>query len=402
MHPIKVNTFKRISNLFLVVVFLFGAFGFILADSVFASINGILDTRSIRMSTSANGATNVQYTVTYNYGTSPNQTLGGLVIEFCTQDPIPGDSCSTPGTTSNFNVNSGTAGIINSQTGVTGWAVDTSHSTQRAMILNRTPSSVTSGTTQTLVFGDGSSKGFTNPTYTTCGSPSTGANCTFYARIYTFTANITTTWNSTSPGAYTDYGGIALSVNAQLVINAKVQEQLSLCIYVSSCTSGVSPITLGDANGILSSAHSYTNVNGKFDASTNASGGMKIYGAGSTLTSPQGNTIAAIGSTAQASSTGNEQFGFCISTSGGSVTAASLYNGGGACGSVTTGADAAGSATFAFDSSNLGALGGQIIASSTGPSTTTTGTLAFLANIAVTTKAGAYTTTMTFVGVGTF
>lgn len=376
------------------VLFLFGAFGFILSDRVFASTNGILDTRSIQMSTSQNGATNVQYTVKFNYGTSPNQTLGGLAIEFCTQDPIPGDACSTPGTSNNFNVNSGTSGIINSQSGVTGWSVDTTHSTQRAMLLTRTASSITSGTTQTLVFGDGSSKGFTNPTYT-------NNNTTFYARIYTFSSATFGTWNSTSPGSYTDFGGIALAVSAQLVINAKVQEQLALCIYVSSCASGVSPIVLGDTNGILSSAHSYTNVTGKFDASTNAANGMKIYGSGATLTSSQGNTITAIGSTAQASSTGNEQFGFCISTSGGSVTASSPYNGA-SCSSVTTGADSAGSATFAFDTSSLGALGGQVVASSSGPSTTTTGTFAFLANIAVTTKAGAYTSTMTFIGVGSF
>jgi hypothetical protein len=283
--------------------------------------------------------------------------------------------------------------------GITDWSTDTSNPSgnNHAIVLTRTAASVSAGTTVQFTLGNGTSTGFTNPTTT---------NTTFYARILTYaTTAAAQGYSSGSPGSYVDSGGIALSTTAQLTITAKVQEQLSLCIYTgANCGAGGTAVTLGDSNGILSTGHSYTNITGKFQASTNAATGMNIYAQGSTLTSAQSNTIAAIGATSATSSTGTEQFGFCVATSGGSVAAASPYNDSG-CSSVTTGADDAGTAKFAFDTSstpNMTSLGGMKIAGSTGPSTVTTGTLAYLANISVTTKAGLYTTTQTFIGIGTY
>jgi hypothetical protein len=353
---------------------------------------GILDTRSVKMSSSVNAANNVKYSFAFSIGTTGN--IGGIVIDFCTEDPIVADTCTLP---TSFDTNKSTIGNPASQVGVTGMTTDTTNSTSKTLILTRTASSISSGTAVTFDMGNGTSTGIKNPATT---------NTTFYARILTYAATATAqAYASTVPGTYVDFGGIALSTTAQLVVTAKVQEQLTFCIYTgANCGAGGTAVTLGDANGILSTSASYTNITGKFNASTNGTNGMDIYAAGATLTSPQSNTISAIGSSAAASSTGSEQYGFCIAVSGGSVTAISPYNHA-SCSSVTTGANAAGAAQFAFDLSsgtNLGTLGGMKVASASGPTLTTTGTIAFLANIAATTKAGVYTSTMTWVAVGKF
>lgn len=382
------NKLKKTANIFLALLLIVAASGYWFAGRALA-VNGILDTRSIQMSSSASGATKVQYSVKFNIGTTGN--VGGLVIDFCTEDPLPGDACTAP---ASFSANKATIGDPLNQVGITNWTLDTTDSTNQHLILTRTAASITAGTTVSFNLGNGTSSGITNPAT---------INQAFYARIFTYAATGGGSgYSSGSPGTYVDFGGVALTTTATLSITAKVEEQITLCVYVGSCGSSNASITLGDSvTGALDVSHSYTNADAKFNASTNASNGMTIYAKGSTLTSNQGNTIAAIGATAQSSSTGTEQFGFCVSKSGGSVTASSPYNNAN-CSTATTGKDTAGTAQFAFDSTNLSGLTGQAIASSAGPSTTTTGTLAFLANISPTTKSGSYTTTMTFIGVGSY
>ena len=367
--------------------------GYVYMQKAFASTNGILDTRSITMSTSASAATNVIYTVKFNIGTTGN--VGGVAIVFCVEDPIPGDTCTVP---TSMNVNRTTTTVA-SQTGFSGFSVSATGATNQINIVNATPQSMTQGQSVSLTLGTGSAgNGITNPTYAT--------NTAFYARILTYTTSAGATGSSpTSPGTYVDAGGIALYITAQLTITSKVEEQLSLCIYTgANCAAGGTSILLGDSNDLLSTAHAYVNINGKFAASTNAASGMSIFAGGTTLTSPQGNTIAAIGSSSASSNAGSEQFGFCVATSGGTISAASPYNDAN-CSTATGGVDGYGTAKFAYDvtsSPNMTSVGGMKIASSTNPSTTTTGTLAYIANIAVTTKAGIYSTTQTFVGIGTF
>lgn len=399
---------KKLFDLVTVAVLALAAGGYVFMQDVLASTNGILDTRSITMSSSATGnitaGTNVKYSVKFNIGTGGN--VGGIVIDFCTEDPIPNDTCTAPSAT--FNTNKATL-TINNPVGINaGFTIDSLSTAQTLEITNSTPVNLSQGTTVSFDLGNGTSNGFTNPNFTTCGSPDTHPNCSWYARIFTYTTKAnaeaynTTTHNDGSP---VDAGGVALSTNAQLTIQSKVQEQLSLCIYTSTCSGGVSnPVLLGDSNDVLSTAHSFTTIVPKFQASTNAANGMNIYSSGATLTNANGNTITPIGATSALSSVGNEQFGFCIAVSGGSVIAASPYNDSN-CSAVTTGQDASGGAKFAFDvtsTPNMTSLGGMKVAGSSGPSSTTTGTIAYLANIAVTTKAGVYTETQTFIAIGSF
>ncbi|HEU5004469.1 MAG TPA: hypothetical protein VFT49_00050 [Candidatus Saccharimonadales bacterium] len=397
------NKLKRTGHALLALLLAVTASSYFFVGRALASTPGILDTRSIQMSSSAAGATNVKMTFQFNIGTTGN--IGGLAIDFCDNDPLPGDTCNVPGAaggSATFSANKSTIGNPTGQNslgttkcGVSDWTLDGTNSTNQHLILTRTASSVTQGCTMSFILGNGTSTGFTLPNV---------GNYSFYARIFSYaTTGGGSGYSSGSPGSYVDFGGIALTTTAQLTITAKVEEQITLCLYTSTCAQNASyAITLGDSNGILSVSHSYSNINAKFDAATNASNGMSVYAYfPNSLKSPQGNTIAAIGSTATSSSPGSEQFGFCAFKSGGSLTVSSPYNNA-SCNSVTGGMDGTGSAQFAFDGTNLAASGGQVIASSAGPTTTSTATLAFVANIAPTTKAGSYSTTMTLIGVGSY
>jgi len=113
-------------------------------------------------------------------------------------------------------------------------------------------------------------------------------------------------------------------------------------------------------------------------ASTNASSGYSITVDGPTLTcnACSSSTIDAIGASAAASSPGTEQFGFRVGVSSGTGSAASPYN----------------TANYAFDS---GATP-DTVATGDGDEVSTTFDLYYLANIASTTEAGDYQTTLTY------
>jgi len=391
-----VKSYKSyLANLFLLFVFAFGLSSYLLTGHTFASTPGILDTRSITMSSAVNNQNFVKYSVSFKTGQAGTTNVGGIVIDFCAEDPIPTDTCNSP---ASFDTNKASLTISN-QVGISSFVINASSTAQTLMITNATPQGLAQGTTVSFDLGNGTNNGIHNPATT---------NTTFYARMFTFsTAAGATSYTHSTPGTYLDYGGIALSTAAQLSIQSKVQETLSFCIYTGASCGTNTTILLGDTTtDILSTIHTYTNISGHFTAATNGANGMDVYASGATLTSSQGPTIAAIGGTKTTSAQGTEQFGFCVFTSGGAVNPSAPYDGNN-CSNLTTGQDVSGlttptNAQFAFDSAALSAVGGQKIASASGPSATTTGTLAFIANIAPTTKSGIYTTTMSFTAVGKF
>jgi hypothetical protein len=128
------------------------------------------------------------------------------------------------------------------------------------------------------------------------------------------------------------------------------------------------------------------------------------------VTGAQAFTISAIGNTAAVSAVGTEQFGMCVDTTGvvGTLAAVAPYNDATAnnCHTAISTGVYAGSSKFGFnDSASAGgtnnAAGSQIMAS-TADIPTYTGTFAFLGNIAATTEAGIYTTSLNLVATGTF
>jgi hypothetical protein len=361
---------------------------------------GQVSARNIQMSSSANGATNTTYQVGFTIATTG--VVQGVVVDFCSNDPIIGDTCTAP---SGFTVGTPTVATTGgSNTGLgAGW----------------TAASANSGRTLTLTNGSGGSISAAVPiifTLSTATNP-TNANTTFYARIFTFatTGNVTT-WTGTANGSSTanivDAGGVALSTTAQITVTAKVQETLTFCVYTgANCGAGGTAVGLGDTNGVLSTSGPFVDKTTKYDVATNAGGatpGVNIRFKAPLPTSGA-NTIATIGTTATTPSAGGtSQFGLCsYVASGANLTVVAPYAGGsGSCSgtSQTAGTGAtggAGTAQFAFNTANAATTFGESLATATAGATST-GQIAYLGNVSATQPAGIYTSTFTFIATGTY
>jgi hypothetical protein len=185
-----------------------------------------LASRSIQLSDSGASGTsitsgvgsgaNVSYKVTFTTGATSGETHS-LVIDFCSNDPIIQDTCTAPtgmvatAATLNATAVSGTV-----QTTTDNWAVTAGASQIKLADDGTAGHGMAQNTTESFVLS-----GITNPS--TVG--------TYYARIYTYTANSWTGYtNAGSIGTDVDFGGIALSTTAVIQITARVQEQLTFCV----------------------------------------------------------------------------------------------------------------------------------------------------------------------------
>jgi hypothetical protein len=214
--------------------------------------------RTVKLSDSTPGATGVSYEVSFK-PTSTN-AIGGIVVDFCGDSPIIGNSsCTYPST---FSLGTTPSVTVNSGIGTSGWVTTnslagaaTGGNKQILVLTNPTPQTPT-GTTTAIVF---TISGITNPSLV-----GVVQTTTFYARIATFDTDTNTTAGYTAPttvtrGATTsttgllDYGGAAMNVNTQVSITAKVQESLTFCASkvdisnplsdgTDSCSDAVAPI----------------------------------------------------------------------------------------------------------------------------------------------------------------
>jgi hypothetical protein len=358
---------KRLGYLLVIAAFALAIFSAVRPQS--ASAYGLLSSRHIRMSSSANGATNTAYEVEFTTVTA-GQTVGSVVISFCSNSPIIGDTCTAP---TGFNTNFATLGLNNPTGNVTGLSVDTTNSTANVLILTRTAGAVANGA-NSFELGNGTSNGLTNPT---------NSNVTFFARIATWTG-------TTGNGAFTDAGGTALSTANVLNVTAKVQETLTFCVYTGiNCAAGGSAVNLGDSNGVLSSTSTTYTQNASYDLASNALGGVAVKLKGDTLKSgsfsidPHGTTC-----TADTSSTATEQFGLRVATVGAGQTADAKY------GCLANNHD--------FDVANTNTVYGQNVATTAGATDSSTSVLELAAKAAGTTEAGVYTTTLTLIATATY
>jgi hypothetical protein len=290
-----------------------------------------------------------------------------------------------------------------------GWVLHANSTSNRLIFTQVAGTAFASGTPITF-----SITGLQNPT--AVGGSGTGE---FYARVYNYAlAADAQAYVSATPGAYTDFGGFALSTAAQLTITSKVMEKLRFCVWSDrgggeNCASGYVAQRLGDGIGALDELTAYTNREAKFDVMTNAQTGVvvraKTFGGASaqnnTLTSGT-NTITEVGAGATASSVGSEQFGFCVGTTGGLVVGVAPYASA-ACNTLPLNGsyDGVSGATFALDRNTTDGTAstfGDDIASINTATATTTGTLGFIGNINPTTEAGIYTFAMSLIATSTF
>jgi hypothetical protein len=412
------HKFKRPSHLLLALVLLVAVAIPALRMEKARAYN-LITTRSITMSNSSSGTLadgqNVVYKVQFTSVTVA-ASVGSVVIEFCQNNPIIEDTCST-GTSNSFgfNDNFNTLAFNGAQAGITDLTVNTTNSTANRLVLTRSggAQAVTAGTGISFALGNGTTNGFTNPTDTndTTAGQQVGS---FFARISTHSS----TDGTGAPGTRVDAGGIALSTTQSVTVTSKVQERLQFCVFTSaSCAGGGGTVTLGDTNGVLDPAGPYVDKNTKYEILTNASQGADIRIKGGTLKTgtftidPSG-TPSGSNTTASASAAGTEQFGLCnytdTSTDPG-LTPDTLYNGGGNCSttSQTAGTGTPGgasTATFAFSQdATLGTTStyGSVIAHKT-PGVLSRGIVSLIGNISLTTEAGVYTTTLNFIATGIY
>lgn len=184
-------------------------------------------------------------------------------------------------------------------------------------------------------------------------------------------------------GTFGDSGNIVVNIlnDDQVSVSATVSESLTFTISDNSIGFGTLSSTAaryatGDTSGSGTETEAHNIIVG-----TNAANGYTMTLSGNTLTYG-GATIDAIGTTNSASSTGTEQFGLRMTSSGGSGAVSAPYAASG----------------FAYDTA---AFPDQIASSSTASSDTTY-SVRYLANISSSTDAGAYTATLTYVATANF
>ncbi|HEY1835594.1 MAG TPA: hypothetical protein VGG13_02110 [Candidatus Saccharimonadales bacterium] len=363
--------------------------------------------RSIEMSNSTPGTTGVSYSVSFTPASST--LIQAVIVDFCSNDPLVGDSCTAP---TGFSVGtpSVTVGSISGETGGT-WTAST-HNTNRTL-------EIANGT------ATGTASGATTFTLTTATNPSAPA-ATFYARVFTFssTANATTwltTTNGSDAGAdVLDAGGIALSTANSISITAKVMEQLTFCVsggtIGTGCSGTTTPtLTLGHGTTTLAldsteidTAPAYTQL------STNATSGaiVRMKDTSSTLCgglSKDGGatcTIPAIGASQSEIPSVTADFGMCV-IKGTNTTVASAYSDTGAGNTAcSTATPSASSVYYGMDQSTAGnnvisTYGSQVF-SVVGPVSNEANTCSFAAQAAVTTPAGIYQANESLIATGTF
>jgi hypothetical protein len=358
----------------------------------------LISSRYIKMSSSEAGATNTIYNVAFDL--TAGQTIGSIIIRFCSNNPIIGDACQTTATGfSTFNTNKSTLSI-NNQGGTNaagqtctnlGFVVSSSILSGEAntVVLTRTPAAVASNTHVCFELGNGSTNGITNPN---------NSNVTFFARILVHISNNPT---MSAPGDENNAtnipnaGGVALSTTNVLNVTAKVQEALTFCLYTgANCAAGGNAVNLGDSNNVLAAMNTYyTDATPKFDLASNALGGVVVRLKGDTLKSgsfsidPQilSNTCAA-----DSVSTSVEQFGVRVVTYGSGQQA------------ETAGKYDCLAGNHMFDVTNANTTYGQGFVKTLGATDVSTTNFELGAKAANTTEAGVYTTKLQFIATATY
>ncbi len=321
--------------------------------------------RKVTLSTSAGGATSVQYDLVTAALPTTGTAVKSVSLTACT---TASGTCTTP---SGF-VNSSST-LVSQPTGLgaaSGWTVNTA-TAGSLRIVNAANATNPSGSVA-ISWG-----GITNPSAT---------NTTFYLRMTTYSDSAWTT--------AVDTGTIAVSTANQITVTASVDESLTFCTGTSGITNTSCAGATGSsvALGTITPSTSGTGTS-QIGVTTNASSGYVITYNG-TLPTSGANTIASIGASATAPTQGVSQFGMNMRAN----TVPSSF------GADPSGAGSANPVT-ALNTANQYSFtaGSPTNAVSQG---TADGfrlfTVSYLANVSGTQAPGTYTTVLTYVCTATF
>ncbi|MFZ1248760.1 MAG: hypothetical protein WAQ24_00360, partial [Candidatus Saccharimonadales bacterium] len=256
--------------------------------------------------------------------------------------------------------------------------------------------------------------GVTNPTAASMG-PS--AAYTFYARVTGYVGASYGTYSGfATPGNYTEYGGIAMSINNPITVTARVMETLALCaskvMYTGVACAGPTAtdtpsVTLGHGPNLILDTSAIDFADVYTQISTNAANGYALY-------------LRASNSCAGLSKDNGATCGI-PAVGGGSATGATITQGVAAFGAtVDDGAAVSGGTgtntavarwkttapAYIMDNTTVNDsvtyTYGSKIASSTGQANGVMNKIRFAATASPTTAAGIYTENFSLIGVGTF
>lgn len=317
----------------------------------------VLLDRSVQVLDSrANAVTNH----TFAFFIQSNNMVGSLVFEYCTNNPFFDDVCVVP---SGLDVSSAT---LDSQSGETGFVIDTLNTTPNRLVITRVPATTNFGPVQ-FVFGN-----ITNPS---------SVNQSVYVRIGLH-------GGANGMGTRTDYGAVVFVVTRALDTRAYVPPHLTFCTGITvalDCTAATGfYLDLGE----LKKTSANTGIS-QYSAATNDVAGYTVSVFGTTMTSGT-NTIPALTSPT-ASTPGTSQFG--INLRDNSIP--------------DVGAEPIGPGTVTLSSgyaipNNFKFNPGDILSSSSLSTDFNRITISYLVNVAPNQAPGIYNATFTFVAVAAF
>ncbi len=286
-------------------------------------------------------------------------TLGSIDIQFCANDPVPGNPCTTP---SGFNAS---GAVLASQNGQTGFSIGAG-STAHEIVLTRTPGAALPGSSEYHFTG------VINPD-----SPGS-----YFVRLQTYAS-------ADATGPSTDYGGIAFAILNNLSISATVPPFLIFCTGVT-----ISGLNCANAQGDFIDLGNLSTSSARSGSSqmlvgTNAGNGYNITVSGTTMTSGN-NVIAAIASN-NVSRPGTAQFGFNLRT-----------NSAPAVGRDPTG-PGTGVPVANYNQPNFYRFNtGDTLVSNPGPDDLREFTASYIVNVPNVQAPGVYVSTLTYIALATF
>lgn len=378
----------------------------------FASAS-IVTSRSVELSSSAAAQANVNYKVTFTPATT--EATGYVVIFFCNDSPIPGQTCTAP---TGLSASSATLGA----------ASDASSAiTQKAAAkveIDDSTTHLTSGTPAVFEL-----QAIHNPTNPTDGSGSNG----LYARIQTY-ANSTDADAAYAAGAASttgivDEGGVAMSITSSIGVTATVRETMTFCVAGNVGMNAAGPsgncgvdasggsatgldtsdvgLTLGHGTPAALDSSALDTASDWAQISTNAASGAVVRMtntnggncSGLFRTSASGCDIAGAGTSAATIAPGNALFGmrlgtvgsapFSVATPTGTLTPLAPYDGGSG-------------TQYGMGTNVTSTYGDPIFNTAAAPIANKNVKLTFAASAAPTTPAGIYQATMNLIATGTF
>ena len=373
----KTDYLFRLGLITLAITYIFGLWPAIPASAA------QLTSRKLTLGSSTPSAST---TWTFTFSSPGTTALNGIAIQMCT---TASGSCTTPGTGGNWDrTGAAYSTLTYNGSSQAGWALDTTtapcNGTQYLCIKNNSSATATANAIEV--------------TFTTVTNPDT-TNTSFYGRINTYSGDDFT-------GAV-DNGVVAASTSTAIVLTGYMPESLIFCTGETvGLNAGLPDCSTATAGGISLpdfSPSTVSSATSEMAASTNGSSGYVITVYGPTLTSG-GNTISAIGNTAEASQPGKigGQFGLNLKDNatpdfGAEVTPS------------TNGTNYKGQATAPFATADNYAFSAnttqQVAASDNGgagPSDAQRYDVTYIVNVSGAQAAGTYTSTLTYVCTPTF